>query len=92
MRLRKSSLITKLIILTVMIYAIVTIVAQQPKIEALNAEAEDYRQQIAAIERENLELEEKIQTQGTDESVIAIARERLNMVFNGEIQFIDSGK
>lgn len=43
MRLRKSSLITKLLILAVMIYAIVTVVTLQPQIS-------DSRQQAAALQ------------------------------------------
>ena len=40
MRLRKSSLITKLVILAAMVYAVATIMTLQPQINALNAERE----------------------------------------------------
>ena len=78
MRLRKSSLITKLLILAVMIYAIVTVVTLQPQIS-------DSRQQAAALEQD-------IANVGTDEAVMKIARERLNLVEDGEMIFIDSDK
>ena len=92
MRLCKSSLITKLVILAVMIYAIVTIVSLQPKINALQEEKAALENEVAEIQQDNLELEEDIAALGTDESTREIARERLNMVADGEIIYIDTCK
>ena len=92
MRLRKSSLITKLIILAVMAYAIVTIVALQPKINALKDESAALSDEVSALQQSNLELEEDIAALGTDEAVMEIARERLHLVADGEIVYIDSSK
>ena len=92
MRLCKSSLITKLVILTVMIYAIVTIVTLQPKINALKSEEEALSEEVSALQQSNLELQEDIDQLGTDASVIKIARERLNLVNDGETIYIDSSK
>ena len=92
MRLCKSSLITKLVILTVMIYAIVTIVTLQPKINALKAEKEALSEEVSVLQQSNLELQEDIAQLGTDVSVLKIARERLNLVSDGEVIYIDSSK
>ena len=91
MRLRKSSLITKLVILALMVYAVATIMTLQPQINALNAEREKRSAEVADVEQENLELQEDIAAMDTDEAVIEIARERLNLVEDGEMVFIDSG-
>lgn len=91
MRLRKSSLITKLVILALMVYAVATIMTLQPQINALNAEREKLSAKVADVEQENLELQEDIAAMDTDEAVIEIARERLNLVEDGEMVFIDSG-
>ncbi len=92
MRLCKSSLITKLVILAVMAYAIVTIVTLQPKIDALQAEKTVLENEVAAIRQDNFELEEDIAALGTDDSTREIARERLNMVSDNEIIYIDTSK
>lgn len=92
MRLRKSSLITKLIILALAAYAIVTIVTLQPKIRALKDESAVLADEVSALQQSNLELEEDIASLGTDESVIEIARERLHLVSDGETVYIDSSK
>lgn len=92
MRLCRSSLITKLVILAVMIYAIVTIVTLQPKINALKSEEEALSEEVSTLQQSNLELQEDIDQLGTDASVIKIARERLNLVNDGETIYIDSSK
>ena len=91
MRLRKSSLITKLVILAAMVYAVATIMTLQPQINALNAEREKLSAEVADVEQENLELQEDIAAMDTDEAVIEIARERLNLEEDCEMVFIDSG-
>ena len=92
MRLCKSSLITKFVILAVMLYAIVTIVTLQPKISALKEDRAALDADVAALQQANLELQEDIDALGTDEAVIEIARERLNLVSDGEVIYIDSSK
>lgn len=91
MRLRKSSLITKLLILALMIYAAATIMTLQPQISELNAKKDALLAQVADAQQANLELQEDIAAMDTDEAVIEIARERLNLVEDGEMVFIDSG-
>ena len=92
MRLCKSSLITKFVILAVMLYAIITIVTLQPKISALKQEQTALEGDVAAMQQSNLALREDIDALGTDASVLKIARERLNLVSDGEIIYIDSSK
>lgn len=92
MRLRKSSLITKLLVLALMIYAIVTVVTLQSQINAAKEKAVQLSDEVAAAQQQNLELSEEIANIGTDEAIMKIARERLNLVEDGEMVFIDSGK
>ena len=87
---RKFSLITKLILLAVMAYAIVTIVSLQPKIDAQRAENKALSDEISALEQDNAALQEDIDALGSDESVMEIARAQLNYVLDGEIIYINS--
>lgn len=89
---RKSSLITKLIILAVVIYAIVTIVALQPKIDSFKSESNDLSAEVLGLQESNLALQNKIDTMNTDEGIMKIARERLNLVADGELIYIDKSK
>ena len=87
---RRFSLITKLILLVVMAYAIVTIVSLQPKIDAQRAENKALSDEISALEQDNAALQEDIEALGSDESVMEIARAQLNYVLDGEIIYINS--
>ena len=87
---RKFSLITKLVLLAVMAYAIVTIVSLQPKIDAQRAENKALSDEISALEQDNAALQEDIEALGSDESVMEIARAQLNYVLDGEIIYINS--
>ena len=87
---RKFSLITKLILLAVMAYAIVTIVSLQPKIDAQRAENKALSDEISALEQDNAALQEAIEALGSNESVTEIARAQLNYVLDGEIIYINS--
>ena len=89
---RKSSLITKLIILAVVIYAVVTIVALQPKIDTLKSESNSLHDEVLALQEANRSLQNDIEAMNTDEGIMKIARERLNLVADGEWIFIDKSK
>ena len=92
MRAGKSSLITKLIILAVMAFAVVTLVSLRPKIQDEKLQRSQKEADVAALQQENLELQEDIDSLGSDASTREIARERLNMVADGEIIYIDTCK
>ncbi len=92
MRLRKASLLSKLILLAVILFAVATIIALRPKIEALQREKESLSADTAALEQKKQKTQEDIDALGTDKSVTAIARQRLHLVADGEIIYIDSSK
>ncbi len=90
MQLKKTSLLTKLLILALAVYAVVTLVNLQGKITEKRLEEARLQQQVAYAEQERMALEQSIAELGTDKSTIKIARERLGMVEEGEIVFFDS--
>jgi len=92
LRLCKSSLIIKLLILAVMIFAIVTIVAMHPKMEKLEAEKAALQKEVNEMQQDNLALADRIDALGTDDSTRQIAREQLNMVEDGQIVYVDTSK
>ncbi len=91
MRLRKSALITKLVLLALAIFAVALIVKLRGQIDEMTARRDALAQQVAAAEQKNTALRQDIDLLGTDDSVRKIARERLNLVSDGEIVFVDVG-
>lgn len=90
MRLKKTSLLTKLLILAICAFALVSLVSLRGEIQEKRAQAEELRKQVMYAEQEQRELEEDMSKLGSDESIIKIASERLGMVFPGDIRFYDS--
>ncbi len=92
MRFKKSSLLTKILILVMVVYAAVTLVSLQNQVTVREAEAARLETAIDAAKQENLRLEQAIANLDTDEGVEAVARQKLGLVTKGEIVFYDVGK
>ena len=91
MRFKHSSLVTKILILVLVVYATVTLVSLQNQVTEKIAEAELLQSSIDAAKQENLRLQQAIDTLDTDEGVEAVARQKLGWVAKGEIVFYDMG-
>ncbi len=91
MRFKKTSLLTKLLILVIVVYAAVNMVSLQNQVTEKNAEAAVLETSIEAVKQENLRLEQAIEALDTDEGVAAVARQKLGLVSKGEIVFYDVG-
>ena len=86
MRFRKTSLLTKLLLLA----AVVTLVRLQDRVAAANARVETLEEQVLYAEQECALVEQELSELGTDKSVMKIARARLGMVEAGEIVLYDA--
>ena len=91
MRFKRSSLLTKILILVLVVYATVTLVSLQSQVTEKEAEAAGLQSSIDVAKQENLRLEQAIDALDTDEGVAAVAREKLGWVADGEIVFYDIG-
>ena len=68
MRFKRSSLLTKVLILVLVVYATVTLVSLESQVAEKNAEAAELEHSIDAAKQENLRLEQAIETLDTDGS------------------------
>lgn len=91
MRFQKSSLVTKLLVLVLVVYATVTLVKLQDQLTEKEAEAAQLSQELETIEQENLRLEQAIDALDTDEGIAAVARQKLGMIHRNQIVFYDVG-
>ena len=92
MKFRKSSLLIKLVVLILVVYATITLVSLQSQISAKREEAEALSRSITSAEEENQRLQDAIDNIDSDESVEEIARTKLGLAAQGEIIFRDVGK
>ena len=91
MRFKRSSLLTKILILVLVVYATVTLVSLQNQVTIREAEVERLQAEIETARQENLRLEQAIETLDTDEGVETVARQKLGLVSKGEIVYYDVG-
>ena len=91
MRFKRSSLVTKVLILVLVVYATVTLVSLHSQVTEKETQAAALQDDITAAQQENLRLEQAINALGTDEGVEAVARQKLGLVAPGEILFYDVG-
>ena len=89
MKFVRSSLLVKLILLIVVVYATVTLMSLRRQITEKQAEAAQLTSSITSAEQENSRLTDAIENIDTDAGVEAVAREKLGMVAEGEIVFQD---
>ena len=90
MKLKKAGIITKIVILVLVVYAVVTSVSLQGKTSAVRAEQDALRQEIAELEINNAELEYAIENKDNDDVIAGIARDELGLIGPDEKVFYDS--
>lgn len=90
MRLKKTSIWVKLLLLIVIVYAVVTLVNLQDRVTAAQAEVAELEQQVLYAEQENALAAQELEDLGSEQSIRKIARTRLGMVEAGEIVFYDA--
>lgn len=89
MKFVKSSLLVKLVILVLVVYATVTLVSLRKQIAEKNEQEATLTSSIATATQENKRLEDAIDALGTDEGIEAVARDKLGMVDEDDIVFFD---
>ena len=91
MKFVKSSLLVKLVILILVVYATVTLVRLRSQINEKDAEVKGLTSSIASTQQENDRLQNSIDALDTPEGLEQAARDPLGMVSEGEIVFEDVG-
>lgn len=90
MRFKKTSFLTKLLLLIVAVYAVYTLVRLQDRIQIARQTVSDLEAQVVYAEQDNAQLKQDLDDIDSDRSVKSIARNRLGMVEAGEIVFRDA--
>ena len=90
MRFKKTSFLTKLLLLIVAVYAVYTLVRLQDRIQIARQTVSDLEAQVVYAEQDNALITQELDDIDSDRSVKSIARNRLGMVEAGEIVFRDA--
>ena len=91
MKLRRSGVLTKIIVFALIIYAVVSLISLRGRIEEARKELTETRRLVAEKEFSNAELKYEIENHDDPDVIADIARSALGLVLPGEIVFYDSG-
>ena len=91
MKLRRSSILTKIIVFALIIYAGVSLISLWGRIDDARRELGEIRRQVAEKELKNAELEYDIEYHNDPDVIADIARSSLGLVLPGEIVYYDGG-
>ena len=91
MKFKRSSWMSKIIILLPAAAAVVTLVSLQAGLAEKRQEKAELEAQVATVGQENQRLREALDETDTDAATKQIARQTLGMVDSGEIIFYDMG-
>ena len=89
MRLKRAGIITKIVILALVLYAIISLVTLSQDIVSGREEKSRLEAEVARLQRDNAALEYEIEHSGDDATIESIARSKLGLVRPGEKIFYD---
>ena len=92
MKLKRAGICTRIIILVLILYAVISLVTLNQVIVAGKIQKVALAEKVALLQRENAELEYEIAHSGDAETIENIARSKLGLVKPGEKIFYDISK
>ncbi|MDI6600298.1 MAG: septum formation initiator family protein [Thermoanaerobacteraceae bacterium] len=87
-----KKLFKKVLIIAIVIYASITLINQQLTIMHMEAKKAELNDQIQEAKDETKRLNEKLKNASSDAYIEQIAREKLGLVKDGDIIYVDVGK
>ena len=91
MKLKRTGLITKIVILILAVYAIVSLTNIHGRIDEARQNIAELEAERQSLDAGNAVMRSEIEHCDEQETVIHIAREKFNLVLPGEIVYYDIG-
>ena len=91
MKLKRSSIFMKIVILALIVYAGISLVTAKNRIAAAQADQAQLQARVDAALQRNAELEYEVAHAGDPGTIESIARTKLGLVMPGEKIFYDVG-
>ena len=92
MRVKRASLITKIVIAAIMLYAGVTLISLKVQVAEARTQRDELHSQVSSATQTNTELQYAIDHSTDAETIEDIARNKLGLVKPGEKIFYDVSK
>ena len=89
MQVKRTSLITKIVIVAIILYAGVTLISLKVQVAAARKQRDELQSQVSSVTQTNTELKYAIDHSTDADTIEDIARNKLNLVKPGEKIFYD---
>ena len=89
MKLKKANIFTKVVIVALLLYAVVSIATVRADVAKTEKMRDELAAAVADMTQQNAELNYDIQHGTDDETIVDIARDKLGLVMPGEKIFYD---
>ena len=89
MKLKRANILTKIVILAMIVYALISLIGTREQIAVAEADRAALQTKVDTLLRENAELEYDINHAGDPTVIAEIARTKLGLVKPGEKIFYD---
>jgi cell division protein FtsL len=90
-RVKKTGVVTKIIIVALIVYAVVSLISVRGKTAEAEQQKTELQQKVTQMAEANAELQYGIDHSTDDQTIEDIAREKLGLVKPGEVIFYDTG-
>lgn len=91
MKVKKTSVVTKIVIVALIVYAVVSLISVRGKTAEAQQQKTELQQKVTQMAEANAELQYGIDHSTDDQTIEDIAREKLGLVKPGEVIFYDTG-
>ena len=91
MKVKKTSVVTKIVIVALIVYAVVSLISVRGKTAHALQQKTELQQKVTQMAEANAELKYGIDHSTDDQTIENIAREKLGLVKPGEVIFYDTG-
>lgn len=92
MKFKRASLVTKIVILAIVVYAGISLVTMKVQVSAAREKRDVLQGQVDSVLQNNTELQYQIDHSTDSETIEDIARDKLGLVKPGEKIFYDISK
>lgn len=90
MKLKRSSFLSKLVVLLLLIFVAVTLLNVQSQIQSAQADLEVYQAAVDEQRETNAALQDNIANSSDPDTVLDVAKDKMGLLESGEVIFYDT--
>jgi cell division protein FtsB len=90
MKLKRSGILSKLVVLILLVFTAVTLLNIRSRLQAAEIQLSQYQEAVDQQRETNAALADDIANSGDPDTVLAVAKDKMGLVEEGEVIFYDT--